>query len=114
MLGRVHHLLAAPKVPNTFFDDVFAWAKGVQSNPPEGAEGALVCAGEGYVAAWMVWHPDASDDDSLDDLAGATLPFLNTTAESYHLPAGLWDDWPGIDLTQGESSLNIQLLRPPL
>ena len=114
MLGRVRHMLAAPKDPNTFLDHVFAWAKGVQRNPPAGAEGALVCTGEGYVAAWMVGDLDASRADPLDDLADGTIPFLNTTAESYHLPAGLWGDWPGIDLTKGESSLNIQLLRPPL
>jgi hypothetical protein len=114
MLGRVRHLLAAPKTPNIFLSEIFTWAQGVQSNPPEGLDGALVCAGDGYVAAWMVWDPDASGDDPLDDLADFTIPFLKTTAETYHLPAGLWDDWPGIDLTQGESSLNIQLQRPPL
>jgi hypothetical protein len=112
MLGRVRHLVAAPKDPKTFFDDVFAWAKGVQSNPSEGVEGALVCVGEGYVVVWMLWGPDASGGDPLDDLTGVTLPYLNTSAETYHLPAGLWDDWPGIDLTQGESSFNIQLQRP--
>jgi hypothetical protein len=113
MLGRVRHLLAAPKVIGTFFADVYTWAKGVQSDPPAGLDGALVCVGEGYVAAWMVWGSNACVADPLDDLAGIIFPFLDTTAETYHLPAGLWDDWPGIDLTQGESSLNIQLVRPP-
>jgi hypothetical protein len=27
------------------------------------------------------------------------------------LPAGLWDDWPGLDLTQ-DSCLNLQFPRP--
>ncbi len=113
MGARVRHLLAAPGPSADFLGEILAWAKTVQQKPADGLWGALFCAGEHYVAAWTAWDPQATAGDPLDQLAGMTKPCLNICSDNYELPAGLWDEWPGIDLTQGESSLNIQLPRPP-
>ena len=114
MLGRVRHVVGAKpegQSSDAFLRAVYSWAARVRHDPPDGLEAGLLCAGEAYVVAWLLWHPDATAADPLDVLAGEVEPWLDTTAERYVLPAGLWDDWPGIELSY-PNSLNIQLTRP--
>ena len=114
MLGRVQHLVGARPDGHSaedFLSAVHAWGADVASAPPDGLEAGLLCAGEKYVVAWLLWNADAQGSDALAELAKKTTPSLDRTATTYVIPAGLWDDWPGIDLTN-PSCLNIQLVRP--
>lgn len=114
MLGRVHHLVGAkPAGQSTadFLDMVYKWAADVRDNAPKGLEGALLCAGEVYVVAWLLWNLEATTADPLNALAEQVEPWLNTNADHYVMPAGLWDEWPGISLSY-PNSINIQLTRP--
>ena len=70
-----------------------------------------MCAGAAYVVAWLLWNPDATAADPLDALTKEVDPWLDTNADHYEIPAGLWDEWPGIQLTY-PSCLSIQLKRP--
>lgn len=115
MLGHVQHLVGArydEQDPDEFQGFVYKWAAHVRDNPPAGLEGALVCLNEGYVVVWLLWVAEtAVVSDLLDHLAEQLIPWLNTIAEQYELPAGLWDDWPGIKM-EYPNLLNIQLNRP--
>jgi hypothetical protein len=110
MLGSVRHLVGAPRMPATFTSALQTWAAGYKAKPPKGVDGALLVAGKGYVAFWEHWtgKPGSS---SIDDLAGLVTPFLSATAENIPPRGGLWDDWPGWDLTQ-HTCMNVQLDRP--
>src|SRR5258708_3690413 len=48
---------------------------------------------------------------SLGGLGALRAPVLNAAPQALKLPAGLWDSWPGLDLTQ-DTCINIQLHRP--
>ena len=110
MLGNVRHLVGAPKAPATFQAALQAWAAGYKAKPPRGVDGALLLAGNGYVAFWEHWtgKPGSS---TLDDLASLVTPFLSTVAENIRPGGGLWDSWPGWDLT-AHTCMNLQLDRP--
>ena len=116
MLGTVHHLVGArrPELePAAFLAQAHAWAAGFHATPAAGVDAALVCCGNDYAVAWVhsaVGTPGLSA--ALDDLAALTVPALRAAPRARALPAGLWDDWPGLDLTN-ETCLNIQLARPP-
>lgn len=115
MLGRVRHLVGARRAdlsPAGFLAAAYGWAAALHAHPPAGIDGALVCCGNDYAVAW-VHGPDAHGEPgaALDGLAALTTPVLQAAARPLALPAGLWDDWPGLDLTQ-DSSLNLQFARP--
>jgi len=110
MLGTVRHLVGAPKSPSNFLTALQTWASAYKAKPPKGVDGALLLAGNGYVAFWEHWtkKPGASP---IDDLAKTVTPFLFATAENIPPGGGLWADWPGWDLTQ-HTCMNVQLDRP--
>lgn len=115
MKGSVHHLVGAIRADlgqADFLNAAGQWAASFVKQPPPEVDAALFCCGNGYLVAWV--HsatPRADLSKSLDGLAALTAPVLNTAAQVSKLPAGLWDDWPGLDLS-GNSCLNIQLHRP--
>src|SRR5258708_11512720 len=115
MLGHVHHLVGARKpdlATSDFLIAAAAWAKSFQEQPAKGADGALLCCGNDYLAAWVHGPTEGlSLRPVLDGLAGLTLPILRDDALPRNISAGLWDDWAGItDLAQ-HTCLNIQLQR---
>lgn len=114
MLGHVQHLVGANPHPDSgpaFLERVHDWAASLRDSPPEGLEGALLCANDHYVVAWLLWASSAAPTAALDGLASLVTTYLHQAAETSPLPAGLWDDWPGIDL-EVPGALNIQLVRP--
>jgi hypothetical protein len=117
MLGSVRHFVGAR--PNTqsvtqFLAAVREWAVAFQKARPASVDGALICAGNDYVAFWQ-HSPEPEKDGSastpFDDLPRLATSFLCKRAEPFRPPAGLWDAWSGIDLTQYDC-INIQLERP--
>jgi len=112
MLGTVRHLVGAPKSPATFLATLQTWASAYQAKKPKNVDGALLLAGNGYVAFWEHWTGRAGKSP-IDDLANMVTPFLNATAENIPPGGGLWSKWPGWDLTK-HTCMNVQLDRPPL
>jgi hypothetical protein len=116
MLGEVEHLVAARRAEGTpadFLARVHGWAAALQAMPPDGVDGALVCCGSDYVVAWV--HGTRRSPGmagALEGLAALTQPVLRASPRPLSLPAGLWSDWPGLDLTK-DSCINVQFARPP-
>jgi hypothetical protein len=117
MLGSVHHLVGVRRPdlqPVDFLAQAYAWAVSFQAKPPAAVDGALVCCGNDYAVAWA--HSAQCEPDLgavLDGLAALTTPVLRAAPSPLTLPAGLWDDWPGLDLAK-DTCINIQLSRPPV
>lgn len=112
MLGSVRHFVGARPAAQAspdFLAAVSKWAATYQGKIATGVDGALLCAGNDYVVFWE--HRTSGNGAPLDDLAKLAPPCLNKDAEIYAMPATLWQDWPGIDLTQHDC-INIQLARP--
>lgn len=115
MLGIVNHLVGARRTdlkPTDFFTAVYKWAIAFRNNTPNGIDGALVCCGNDYVVAWV--HGTGQEQNvatALDGLANLTIPILHQNANPLQLAAGLWDDWPGLDLKK-DTCINIQFQRP--
>jgi hypothetical protein len=117
MLGAVQHLVGArpeAQTPAQFLAAVQAWAEDFVSRPDVALDGALLCCGNDYLAAW-VHAADATSalEPTLAPLASLTTPVLQTAAQPTALPGALWDAWPhGLDLIAAPSCLNMQFERP--
>lgn len=115
MKGSVHHLVGARRADLAqadFLNAAYQWASGFAKQPPDGIDAALLCCGNDYAVAWV--HGPAANRDlsaALAGLAALTAPVLNAAPQPKKLPAGLWDSWPGLDLTK-DTCINIQLKRP--
>jgi hypothetical protein len=110
MHGESHHLVGARRAevaPAAFLAEAYSWALRLRGAPPPGIDGALVCCGTDYAVAWL--H-GARSDGALDPLAALTTPILRAQPRAVTLPAGLWTDWPGLDLTV-DSCINLQFPR---
>ncbi|HEY2116465.1 MAG TPA: hypothetical protein VGJ51_15315, partial [Candidatus Angelobacter sp.] len=116
MRGSVHHLVGARRADLSaadFLNQGYQWASNFVQQPPKEIDGALLCCGNDYLVAWV--HGVAGKNDlstSLDALAKLTATVLNVAPQALKLPAGLWDSWKGLDLSQN-ACINIQLRRPP-
>jgi hypothetical protein len=112
MQGFVRHIVGArrPDMSGEDFTAAMAeWAQGYSQSRNEGIDNALLCVGADYAALWEhAAHADTPFDAGFSNLV---TPMLDRTAENYTPPAGLWDDWPGIDLTEHDC-INFQLKRP--
>jgi hypothetical protein len=117
MLGSVHHLVGVRRSdlqPADFLAQAYTFATAFHATPPSGVDGALVCCGNDYAVAWAhSARRKPSLGAALNGLAALTTPVLRAAPRPLRLPAGLWNDWPGLDLTQ-DSCINIQLARPPV
>jgi len=115
MLGSVYHFVggrAPAATPADFLAAIGTWAGAYRNAPPAGADGALLCAGNDYVAFWEHRTSERSTaKTSYGPISLLAQTCLNKTAERYVLPAGLWQPWPGIKLTRHDC-INIQLARP--
>lgn len=115
MPGDAHHLVAARRpdmAPADFLMRTHAWATAFHAEPPREVDGALVCCGNDYVVSWV--HSARRSPglgDALDELAAFTVPALRASPRALTLPAGLWNDWPGIDLIK-DGCINLQFARP--
>jgi hypothetical protein len=110
MLGSVRHLVGAPNSPADFLSMLQTWASAYKAKPPKRVDGALLLAGNGYVAFWEHWTGKAGTSP-LEELAKSVTPYLFATAENIKPGGGLWSKWPGWDLTQ-HTCMNVQLERP--
>ena len=116
MLGVVRHFVGGrpdAQDPGAWLAELGTWASDYAEKPPAGVDGALLCAGVGYVAFWEHAADGAATAGlELDQLASLATPYLSKTAESVAPGAGLWDQWSGWDLTQHDC-MNVQLDRAP-
>jgi hypothetical protein len=114
MLGTVRHFFGgvpAGQSADAFLQAVTAWTGAYQKAPTPSVDAAIICAGNTYVAFWEHAPPGVPDNGAaLASLAKVSTPVLSKTAENYVPPSGLWDQWPGIDLSVHEC-MNIQLDR---
>ena len=69
-------------------------------------EGAIVCVGESYLVYWQL----GGDLDGFNELANASGWTMTRTPTPTTLPKGLWQEWPGMTITPGDS-FNMQFLR---
>ena len=115
MFGSVRHFVGAPKpgqAAAAFLQSIGDWASAYVKAPAPGVDAAILCAGSAYVAFWEQTAPGSPRDTlALDGLAGLATPVLSRTADTYVPPSGLWDRWPGIDLSVN-GCINVQLDRP--
>lgn len=114
MHGHVHHIVGArpeSQSEDDFLAAISGWATGYAAGKSAGIDNVLLCVGNDYVALWE--HAADADTPFAVGLDALVTPVLDKTAETYTPPAGLWDDWPGIDLT-AHDCINIQLRRPPV
>ncbi|ABC34308.1 hypothetical protein [Burkholderia thailandensis] len=115
MLGSAKHFVGARRAnlrAADFLAAAHVWATSFQAEPPDGVDGALVCCGDDYVAAWIhSTYPQPRPCPALDQLAALTTPVLRMAPRPLALPAGLWDDWPGLDLAR-DACINLQFSRP--
>lgn len=117
MLGSVYHLVGARPAsltPADFLAQVWKWASDFRASPPAEIDGALLCCGNDYLVAWVHGPAESTDlSASLSGLLESSQPVLQSAPISKGLPAGLWNDWPGLDLNR-DRSLNLQFDRSPL
>jgi hypothetical protein len=118
MLGAVRHVVGARPATfsqQDFITAVYNWSAGFKNNPPAGLDAALVCCGNDYAVAWAhAKKPSRSFNTVLSGFSKLVAVQLETTPRPTNMPAGLWNKWPGFDLTLPKySSMNIQLNRPP-
>ena len=116
MLGAVRHFVGGrpdAQDPGAWLAELGTWASAYAGQPPAGVDAALLCAGNDYVAFWE-HAADARTPagPALDQLGSLATPYLSKTAETVAPGGGLWDQWPGWDLTQRDC-MNVQLDRPP-
>lgn len=116
MLGTVYHFVGARRqddTPDIFLRRGFDWASELGRARFKGIDGALICSGPEYVVAWV--HSPTPKDANLglvfDSLAKSITPVLRAESQPMVLSAGLWDDWPGLDL-RIHAALNLQFDRP--
>ena len=117
MLGQTQHVVGARPVGTdvqSFQSAIFDWCTKFRMNAPKGVDAALVCCGNDYAVAWV--HSKLPIKNFSIVLKGFTALLqvqLKLAPRILNLPAGLWNKWNGIDLTQKKNiSLNIQLERP--
>lgn len=115
MQGCACHLVGARQTnmtPSDFLNKAASWAKAFRQGPPKGVDAALVCCGNDYAVAWAhAARKTPRLSSALDGLAELTSRVLRGDAQPKWLNAGLWDDWPGLDLGE-HACLNIQFSRP--
>lgn len=108
MNGTVEHLIGGPPDATNLSDfasQVATVMAGIQSRGA--AAGGIVCVGDSYVVYWQL---DGKGDRGLDDLRALCGWSLLRTARPTKLPAGLWDEWPGMAIAPGDS-FNMQFER---
>jgi hypothetical protein len=113
MLGSVDHFVGArspTQSTSDFLSSVGTWASTYHGSPPAGVDGALVCAGNDYVVFWE-HSPEAGDGPRPTGLEAVSQPVFVKSAVPFVPPAGLWDEWEGMDLTANDC-VNMQLDRP--
>jgi hypothetical protein len=114
MLGSTYHFVGTRKpevASSVFLKEVYDWSLKFANSSPSTIDGALVCCGLNYVAAW-VHSPQPQQDlaPTVSDLNAFAFVVLKTSPQPLSLEAGLWSDWPGLDLTKNPS-ISLQFSR---
>jgi len=117
MVGTVWHLLAerpSTTDPEAFLVDVSARLRARQQ--AGGFAGAIACAGHDYLAYWELRDqppgapPDGQPDATFHAVGPATGWRYVTAARQTTMEYGLWEPWPGLDISSGDC-LNMQFRR---
>ena len=111
MQGSVDHFIGVRRTettPGDFLAAAYAWASAFRASPPQGVDAALVSCSNDCLVAWA--HSADADPSLGSALAELTTPVLHAAPTPLKLQAGLWSDWPGIDLAK-DSSINVQFER---
>lgn len=116
MRGAIRHLVAErPRAqdPNSFKESVASILNKIQEMSP-GLEGALACIGDEYL---VYWELGSISPGTKTPVSG--LPLLQKILTGWSqvfnpaptfLPVGIYDSWPGMNVTAG-SSFNMQFDR---
>lgn len=108
--GTVRHLVGARKPE----DAVAGWLAGLNAAMfPEAAPlpaGAIICVGESYVAYWQLDAGPPTARDRIDLIAELCAWSHVSTAAPTAIEAGLWDQWPGMEIDPGQT-MNLQFKR---
>lgn len=113
MLGHVRHFVGARQASQPsrdFLSAIQTWAAAYRLKPPAGVDGAILVAGNDYLAFWEHWR-DQTGNSAIDQLSENVTSFLFETAQNVAPGGGLWDDWPGWNLAKF-TCMNVQLDRP--
>lgn len=108
MHGEVTHLVGGPPAGSSsagWYEGVTMAISGVQQRGA--ADGAIVCATDSYLVYWQLGAPDDPGLAELQRLAGWHIDRSPVPTSIDH---GLWDDWPGMTVTPGDS-FNMQWTR---
>jgi hypothetical protein len=106
MPGPVTHVIGSrpqAQSPEDFRAALAEVSAGIAS---AGVQGAIVCAADDYVVYWVL----GDDHGGAARIAGCCDWSHVAEPEPTSLPAGLWDDWPGLTIGSG-ASLNMQFER---
>ena len=71
-------------------------------------EGAIICRGPAYLVLWTL----NDTGNAIQELESFLQWHIVRNCQPYTLPKGLWDQWPGMNITPGDS-FNMQFERPP-
>lgn len=92
-----------------FLRRIADWLKGVQDQG--GPDGAIAVASLDYVVYWEHWPEEAgAQRSSISQLADLVEPVYRQAIAPYPLGEGLWEPYPGVKSTGGES-FNFQFQR---
>lgn len=108
MKGTVRHLFGsrpAAVKPADFRAGIVQVLGGIQKGG--GPQGAIACAGDDYLVYWTLDSPSSGDLDALVKLLEWSK--LVTCGPAI-VEAGLWNDWPGMNIKPGDS-FNMQFQR---
>lgn len=109
MTGKVQHLVAQMNGKNVQ-DELHGLISQLQLiQKSNQLDGAVVCRGPDYIVFWTL----NDSGKSIDKLRSYIQWNITRKCNPYTLPKGLWDQWPGMDISPGDS-FNMQFERPPV
>jgi hypothetical protein len=113
MHGSIKHFIAARPTKldtNAFVADVAKVLMEIQATKK--LEGAIACISDDYFVYWELANASANQPNSGIPLLSSILSEWNHAFNPIptDIPAGLWDQWKGLEVGQG-SSFNMQFKR---
>jgi hypothetical protein len=108
MHGEVTHVVGGPPddmSSEAWYADITKTITGIQQRGK--TQGAIVCTTDTYLVFWQL---GGTDDPGLGELQQLTGWRITREPVPTHIDHGLWDDWPGMTITPGDS-FNMQWTR---
>lgn len=107
--GTVRHLVGS-RNPEDSVEAFHAGVAAAMSASVPLPAGAIVCAGDEYVTYWQLDDGPPASGDRVELLAGICGWSHVSTAAPTTIEAGLWDEWPGMEIDPGQT-MNLQFKR---